>query len=81
MQSQWVHIETIANSPKQPGCVGWASLNGVNPNGAVLVRPDGIVLWRFKEPGLAFLKASQDPDQSVTGLLRIADARGGLAMI
>lgn len=81
MQSQWVHIETIADSPKQPGCVGWASLNGVNPNGAVLVRPDGIVLWRFKEPDLAFQKASQDPDQFVIRLLRIADARRGLALI
>lgn len=36
MQSQWVHIETIADSPKQPRSVGWTSLNGVNPNGAVL---------------------------------------------
>lgn len=36
MQSQWAHIETIADSPKQPRSVGWTSLNGVNPNGAAL---------------------------------------------
>ncbi|KIX04492.1 uncharacterized protein Z518_05362 [Rhinocladiella mackenziei CBS 650.93] len=27
----------------------WASVRGVGPSGAVLVRPDGIVIWRAKE--------------------------------
>lgn len=56
-----------------------ASLNGVSPTGAVIVRPDGIFPWRFNKPGLVFEKARQNPVRFVTRLLKIGDTPGSLA--
>lgn len=79
LESYWLHVEVIADSSKCSGGISWASLNGVGPTGAVIVRPDGIVLWRFKKPDLIFEKARQDPVQFITRLLKIGGAPGRLA--
>lgn len=79
--SGWVHVEVIADIPQGSEGVYWASLNGIRRNGAVLVRPDGIVLWLFKEPDLVFDKARQDPGRFVRRLSRIQDGRAGLGRI
>ena len=76
-----MHVEVIADIPQGSEDVDWASLNGVGRNGAVLVRPDGIVLWRFKEQDLVFNKARQDPGRFIRRLLKIQDGRAGLGRI
>lgn len=78
LQSRWLHVEVIADSPKCSQGVSWASLNGVSSTGAVLVRPDGIVLWRFNKPDLVFEKARQDPARFVTRLLKIGGTSDSL---
>lgn len=52
-----MHVEIVVGIPPGPGEVDWAMLNEIGKNGAVLVRPDGIVLWRFKESDGVFDKA------------------------
>ena len=81
MQCGWVHVEVIADIPPGSEGVNWASFNGVERNGAVLVRPDGIVLWRFQEPDLVVDKARQDPGRFIRRLLKIQDGRVGLGRI
>ncbi|ODM16973.1 hypothetical protein SI65_07371 [Aspergillus cristatus] len=71
LQSDWVHVEVAVEIPPGPGEVDWAGLNGIEKNGAVLVRPDGVVLWRFKEPDGVFEKAREDPGRFVRRLLGI----------
>lgn len=74
LQCDWVHVEVVVPE-SGPGEVDWAELNGVENtienNGAVLVRPDGIVLWRFREPDGVFDKAREDPGWFVRRLLGI----------
>lgn len=77
LQSDWVHVEVIVDRPV-PGELDWATLNGIGRNGAVLVRPDGIVLWRFREPDSMFDRARQNLGSFVRQLLKIPDRRDRL---
>lgn len=70
LQCDWVHVEAVIPESRL-GEVDWVELNGVEKNGAVLVRPDGIVLWRFKEPNGIFDKAREEPEMFVRRLLGI----------
>ncbi|OJJ79706.1 uncharacterized protein ASPGLDRAFT_61511 [Aspergillus glaucus CBS 516.65] len=68
--ADWVHVEVVVPE-SGPGEVDWAELNEVENNGAVLVRPDGIVLWRFREPDGVFDKAREEPGRFARRLLGI----------
>lgn len=70
LQSDWVHVEVVVDI-SGPGKVDLATIYGIGKDGAVLVRPDGIVLWRFKEPDGLFDKAREDPGRFVRRLLGI----------
>lgn len=81
LESNWVHVEVITEIAPRPEDIDWTSLAGIARNGAVLVRPDGIVLWRFKEQDMVFNKARKDPDRFVKQLLKIENGRESLAKI
>ncbi|KAL4897766.1 FAD binding domain-containing protein [Aspergillus ambiguus] len=48
---------------------GWRDLTGLDRQGAVLVRPDGIVLWRFREHDRITKRFIGNPDEFVGSLL------------
>lgn len=80
LESNWVHVEVITEITPGLEDTDLTSLTGIARNGAVLLRPDGIVFWRFKEPDMVN-KARKDPVRFVKQLLRIENGREGLVKI
>lgn len=65
-----MHVEIVVGIPPGPGEVDWAMLNEIGKNGAVLVRPDGIVFGGSRSL-MVFLIRLEDPGRFVRRLLGI----------
>lgn len=72
LSSDLVKVEIIKAAEPSDMDRDWLSLCGISPSGAVLVRPDGIVLWRCKDAGsVAETLSSESFDTLVRSLLKI----------
>ncbi|KAJ9218592.1 2,4-dichlorophenol 6-monooxygenase [Paecilomyces variotii] len=72
LHSDLVKIETIEPTADLDMDRDWFRLCGIDSSGAVLVRPDGIVLWRCKDAGnVSEIASSEIFDDLIRHLLKL----------